>query len=339
MSVKRTSLFAILTAIILSGIICIGLSFSQETVQEVKSKQAKLVKDVYTKNKKSCQHCHAQKKFKLLSSDSSETVVSTMCEEYIIDSAEFVASNHKTFQCIDCHSEDYLKYPHPRSVRFENPYRCLDCHSEDPELGHLHFEAIQSEYEKSIHYKIMGEEAFSCWKCHEPHSYSLFIRKNKSITDIVKYNNNACLQCHTEFDLTKPQKESALDSILAIHNWLPNQTLHFKKIRCIDCHAQTHDSILVAHHILPKDSAVKECIDCHSQNNILQTSLYKHRLKEERKKHGFMNAVVMNEHYVIGANRNYYLNVISLVIFIFTIAGIIIHAVIRFITRKKQQNV
>ncbi len=338
MPLNQKTILAISGFIIISGIVCIGLSFSQETKVD-KDKQAKMLTELYEKNKKNCLCCHGQKEFALLSADSSETIISTMCEDYIIDSANFLASNHKVFQCIDCHTEDYLKYPHPRSVRFEKPYSCLDCHSDDPELGHLNFEAIQTEYEKSIHYKKMGEEKFSCWKCHEPHSYSLFIRKNKSITDIVKYNNNACLQCHTDFDFTKPQKATTLDSILSIHDWLPNQSLHFKKIRCIDCHAQTHDSILVAHHILAKDSAVNECIDCHSQNNILQTSLYKHRLKEAREKHGFMNAVVMNEHYVIGANRNYYLNVISFAIFILTIAGTVLHAVIRFITRKKQQNV
>jgi hypothetical protein len=65
------------------------------------------------------------------------------------------------------------------------------------------------------------------------------------------------------------------------------------------------------------------------------TSLYKYKVKEQRNKAGFFNGVILNESYVIGANRNYYLNVLSLIILGMVLAGIVVHASIRIIKRKK----
>jgi hypothetical protein len=64
-------------------------------------------------------------------------------------------------------------------------------------------------------------------------------------------------------------------------------------------------------------------------------SLYKYKVQEGRSKAGFYNGVIMNEGYVIGANRNYYLGLISIVMFVCVAAGIIIHASLRIIKRKK----
>jgi len=64
-------------------------------------------------------------------------------------------------------------------------------------------------------------------------------------------------------------------------------------------------------------------------------TLYKHKVQEERSKAGFYNGVIMNEGYVIGANRNYYLGVISLVMFGFVAFGIAIHATLRILKRKR----
>ena len=58
-------------------------------------------------------------------------------------------------------------------------------------------------------------------------------------------------------------------------------------------------------------------------------SLYKYQNIEGRKERGFLNAVILNEAYVIGANRNEYLNLISIILFGLTLAGIIIHTIFR----------
>ena len=65
------------------------------------------------------------------------------------------------------------------------------------------------------------------------------------------------------------------------------------------------------------------------QFGIIAT-LYKYKIKEVRSAKGFFRGVVANDSYVIGANRNYYLNILSLILLlVVVILGIIIHAVLR----------
>jgi hypothetical protein len=84
----------------------------------------------------------------------------------------------------------------------------------------------------------------------------------------------------------------------------------------------------VAHEIRPKAEAVKGCNDCHSGNSILMASLYKFQSKEQRSD-GFINGIILNESYVIGANRNQYLNVLSVIIFSLVMIVIVIHVIFR----------
>jgi hypothetical protein len=91
---------------------------------------------------------------------------------------------------------------------------------------------------------------------------------------------------------------------------------------------------MVAHNIQGKEKAVKKCVECHSSNSLLTTSLYKHTLKENRDKLGFFNATMMQEAFVIGANRNYYLNVASIGAFSFILLCIVLHIIFRVIFKK-----
>jgi hypothetical protein len=92
---------------------------------------------------------------------------------------------------------------------------------------------------------------------------------------------------------------------------------------------------LVNHNIQPKAKAVKRCVECHSTNSMLMATLYKYKIKEGRSKTGFFNGVIMNESYVIGANRNYYLGILSLAMFGFVLLGIITHATLRILNKRK----
>jgi len=120
-------------------------------------------------------------------------------------------------------------------------------------------------------------------------------------------------------------------NILSKHEWLPNQASHFKSVRCIECHTEVNKDIPVSHLINPKEKAVRKCNECHSQNSLLMSSLYKFESKEQRKD-GFFNGIIMNQSYVIGANRNEYLNIFSLIILglvILVIGGHIFFRLIR----------
>ena len=124
-------------------------------------------------------------------------------------------------------------------------------------------------------------------------------------------------------------------NIVDKHEWLPNELAHFSSVRCIECHTRINDSILVTHELLPKEEAVRRCTECHSTDSRLMTSLYKFQVKEQRKA-GFINGIIINESYVIAANRNIYLNILSLVIFGFLICIIAVHITFRVIKSKKE---
>jgi hypothetical protein len=65
-------------------------------------------------------------------------------------------------------------------------------------------------------------------------------------------------------------------------------------------------------------------------------SLYKFESKEQRRD-GFFNGIILNASYVIGANRNEYLNLLSLIIFIGVMIVIAIHIIFRIREKGKNQ--
>ena len=281
-----------------------------------------------------CLKCHGQSKYKYVNPESGSEVTKRMYLETIINRTQYAESNHKDFKCIDCHSEEYDSFPHPGRLRMESKYACIDCHGGDEAYAKFKFEEIETEFQASVH-STKHSDDFNCWMCHNPHTYKISARSEEHIKDLVAYDNAICLNCHA--DITKYQMltDKVNPNILQKHEWLPNQALHFKNVRCIECHARTNDSILVAHNVQPKSKAVRRCVECHSTNSILMASLYKYKVQEERSKAGFYNGVIMNEGYVIGANRNYYLGLLSLIMFGIVAFGIAIHATFRIIKRKK----
>lgn len=215
----------------------------------------------------------------------------------------------------------------------EQKLNCIDCHGGDEKYAQFHFEEIDSEYVKSTHYKL-EEDGFSCWKCHNPHTYKINIRNSENIKGTILYDNNICLNCHANFDRFQLLTDRKEINLMKTHDWLPNQAVHFQNVRCIECHTRVNDSILVSHYIRPKAQAVRLCNECHSQNSLLMSTLYKFKSKEIRKNNGFFNGVIMNESYVIGANRNSYLNAFSLIIFF----GILLVMAVHIYFRAKKPN-
>jgi Cytochrome c3 len=260
-----------------------------------------------------------------------------MFDNRIIHRDAFYNSNHNSFACTDCHSANYDTFPHPGELRMEDPYNCIDCHGNDENFARFHFEEIEAEFQQSTHYKSVGD-AFTCWKCHNPHTYKLNIRGSKDITQAIAYDNQFCLNCHSDFERFQLLTDKKEINIIQKHEWLPNQALHFSQVRCIECHARPNDSLLVAHLIMPKEKAVKRCVECHSQNSLLMSSLYKFQAKETRTQAGFLNAIILNNAFVIGANRNVILNKVSIVIFFVVIVLLLIHLLLRIRTKKKDSK-
>jgi hypothetical protein len=278
-----------------------------------------------------CFKCHGQSKYTYENKESRKKVTKLMYSELIMDRSVFYESNHREFKCIDCHSEDYATFPHPGNLRMEAKPNCLDCHGGDEKYAKFHFENIEKEFQESVHSEKHSED-FTCWMCHNAHTYKINARSNENIKQTIAYDNAICLECHGNITKYQLLTDKANPNLIVKHEWLPNQVLHFQSVRCIECHTKKiDDSTLVAHRILPKKEAVKKCTECHSNNSVLMASLYKYQLNEVRSAKGFFTSIFSGDSYVIGANRNFYLNMISVVIFGFVIIGIIIHTVLRIL--------
>jgi hypothetical protein len=284
----------------------------------------------YVEDNEACLKCHGETKFIIEDPNTGRSTHELMYTERAIDRDAFYSSVHRAFSCNDCHSYDYNVFPHSIETRVEEQMLCMDCHGYDETFAKYHFESIEIEFQESIH----NIEEFTCWKCHDPHSYKAFMRNTEDLEEAILFDNNMCLKCHANFDRFTLLTEREEIVVVESHDWLPNQAAHFKNVRCIECHTEVNDSILIAHKILAKTDAVKNCTECHSKDSRLMHTLYKFELLEQRKG-GFMNGIMINNSYVIGANQNVLLNRLSLLVFGMTLLVIAFHTYLRIKKQKK----
>ncbi|HAQ65096.1 MAG TPA: hypothetical protein DCR43_04480 [Bacteroidales bacterium] len=286
-----------------------------------------------------CLDCHGQKVYGYVNPDDGNSVRKLMPVDFRVDSVLFYTGAHHTFKCVDCHVPEYDSFPHPNQLRFEPMYACLDCHGGDETYAKYHFETIDEQFRKSVH-SPETLSGFTCWNCHDPHSFRINQRTGETIANTIAYDNAVCMKCHFETGSEKMLllANEKLKPMSVSHDWLPNQELHFKQVRCIECHAAMHDSLLIAHMVTSADSAVRQCKECHSRNSMLLSSWYRFQNIENRSKNGFVNGILLNEAYVIGASRNEILNILSLVLFGLTLGGILVHALFRLKINKRKSH-
>ena len=92
------------------------------------------------------------------------------------------------------------------------------------------------------------------------------------------------------------------------HDWLPQLDLHLAATRCIDCHSPAVDVGPLSHEVQGKDKALRRCEACHGGDTELGRRLYKRMLLDKPgSEGGFANAALLTEVYVVGANRNQWL--------------------------------
>jgi len=320
---KPTKLFSILLLAIASTLIA-------QPDDTLKLKPSYFEVNDYVEDNEACFKCHGEIKFILEDVENDRSATKRMAPCKIVDRDKYYTSVHKSFSCTDCHSYDFMTFPHSMDLRFEENFLCMDCHGYDETYAHYHFESIEMEFQESIH----NIEDFTCWSCHDPHSYKAFMRNADDLEEAILFDNNMCLRCHADFDRFSQKTEREEIVIVESHDWLPNQTAHFANVRCIECHTEINDSILIAHKILPKTEAVQRCTECHSKDTRLLHTLYKFQSLEERKG-GFVNSIMLNNSYVIGANQNVWLNRLSLLVFGLTLLVIVFHSYLRIKKQKK----
>jgi hypothetical protein len=281
-----------------------------------------------------CIQCHGNRYYKFHNKVTETEVKKLMNPYYFVDSTKYVTAIHSFFSCEDCHSPEYVNYPHPSELKLDPKMSCLDCHGGDETFAKYQFDQMAVEVDSSVHHMALGEK-FKCEMCHDLHSYKLGARnENSKIADIVKQDNEMCLSCHNNLSKYQVLTDNQKPELIKTHEWLPNQELHFLNVRCIECHTPVSDTVMVSHKILPKEKAVHLCSDCHSTNSLLRDKLYKYATIQSRNEGGYYNSVILNEAYVIGANRNKYLNIISLLILGMAIGGISLHILARIINKK-----
>lgn len=279
-----------------------------------------------------CLKCHANQTITFYNDLMEREEKGLMNPYYIIDTVGLRTGVHNVFDCIDCHSYEYTDYPHPANVKLEPLPTCLDCHGGDETFATYQFEKIQEEFQKSVHYEVYNDN-FTCAKCHDQHTYRPIARTSDNVEEIVAYDNGMCLTCHNNMVQFKLMSGRENPELVRIHEWLPNQELHFKQVRCLECHTEVIDGLMVSHHILKKENAVRNCVECHSANSRLKASLYKYQNLQKQTEEGGLKSVISNESYVIGSQQIPILKTLSIIIFSLTLALIIVHGIFRWLKK------
>lgn len=280
-----------------------------------------------------CLKCHSNQIISFHNEVTGKDVKKLMNPYYIIDTLGLKKGVHKSFDCTDCHSVDYATYPHEAKLKLEPKSTCLDCHGGDPTYASYKFEKIDEEFKKSIHFQKSGED-FTCTKCHNQHTYHPTARNSNNVMEIVEYSNDLCLSCHNNMVRYELIAGHENPKLVEIHNWLPNQELHFKHVRCIECHTEVVDSLMVSHNILEKSKAVRKCAECHNQNSRLKASLYKYENLQKRTDGKSIKSIVANDSYIIGSQQFPILKTISYIILLLTVSFMAIHFIFRLLKKK-----
>ena len=242
----------------------------------------------------------------------------------------FGQSDHQRLACTKCHSEGYDEHPHAADAT-DMTSTCTDCHSKKANL-------IEKEFAKSVHADLA--DVISCPTCHNPHAMRV-ADKQSDPARIVAQDNRVCLGCHdsdAQFAQYAPEKKIR-PPIDDLHDWLPNTRLHWKAVRCVECHTPAVAAgDMLSHQILAKDQAEKNCLACHSNSSTLKTRLYRHLVKEEQQRLGFANSVILATSYVPGATRHPLLDTLVLGAFAAMLLGLLAHGLGRFLTRGKHRK-
>ena len=311
-------------------LLAIALTLGAQPSDTMKLKPSFYEVNDYVDENENCLKCHGETKYSYSDADWGKTLIKTMYPDLIVDRDAYYDGVHRSFMCSDCHMGDFEEFPHTLDARMEENFACIDCHGYDETYAKYHFEEIDAEFTESIHHI----DGFTCWKCHDPHSYKPNIRSTKNIKDAIKFDNAICLNCHGNFNNYNLLTDREEINLVEKHDWLPNQVAHLSSVRCIECHTEVNDSILVAHKILPMNKAVKRCTECHSRDSRLMHTLYKFQSKEDRKA-GFVNGVILNDTFVIGANPSPLLDILSIAVFCLTFLAIGFHTILRIIKLRK----
>jgi hypothetical protein len=235
-----------------------------------------------------------------------------------VDAVGLARSEHRGMVCVDCHPKSFAQYPHPAARRAY----CPDCHVVDEaRQDGVRFAEIASDFGHSVHNQ--KNDSFRCIHCHDAHTFQL------STTRVRVFDHNkVCLRCHASAELFRRFAKEDPPDLDVAHDWLPNRDLHWSRVRCVDCHTG-YGAPLGSHLILARSFAVKKCEACHDAHPRQLLRLYGRMRARERRELGFLNAMIVNDSYVIGATRNRTLDFWALLIMGGSLGGVSGHGALR----------
>ena len=281
-------------------------------------------------NNAKCLECHSEDGMRTVERDD---VDKQKLGALLVHPEVFQKSSHGVVECVACHVKGFTEFPHAEGKKKLVNW-CDECHTRK-------FLRIEDQFFKSVHAKIADKkpDAFTCTTCHDPH---VFIQESnfKQTRNAVRQDNDACLQCHGSNQRFAEISTETQPDLTKVHDWLPNNPLHWDAVRCVECHTPVPGKVF-SHEILSADKAEKNCVSCHSVESSLRVRLYRHRVAEERETAGFLNSIILNEAYVIGATRNRYLDMSFGIIGAVVLAGIGLHGLGRMIAAvfRKRRDV
>ncbi len=250
-----------------------------------------------------------------------------------INPQAMAASSHGSLRCRSCHGPGFEAYPHFEEAKRESLH-CLECHKGNDRFPYALFEAIEKGFTRSHHARALPERFF-CSSCHDPHVFhGLFQTRVEDVPRQVRQDNTICLQCHDNNERIKDLTGRIMPMLQRSHAWLPDPARHWQAVRCVECH--TGSTRPQDHFILDKSLALRDCVACHSRNSMLTGKLYLYQATEERQKIGFVNALVLNNAYVIGMTRNLWLDWASLILLAVTVLVLAGHGLARWLSNRKR---
>lgn len=250
-------------------------------------------------------------------------------KDTVIDPERFGASVHGSLDCSICHAEGFAEFPH-RGQRAAAP-DCSDCHADtSPSFD---FAQMAKGVKESVHVK-MADPAFRCTNCHSPH-YFVPATRMTDAAEAIRIANRSCLRCHAKGE-TERETGLSLNRLADKHRWIPNWKLHLQGAPCVACHTPRDQRTV--HLILPASQALRDCATCHARNSMLVTKLYSHLASKERAERGWLNAILFNNAYVVGATRNRWLDWGTVALTGLTVLGVAMHATGRWLGARLRRT-
>ena len=248
-----------------------------------------------------CLSCHSRQG---IESPPRQGMDMALLAKLLVEQQRFEHSDHGKMACKDCHTDAYVPYPHLPNAK-KQIKGCVECHQNPART-------IQPEFKASAHFKEHSDR-FTCLSCHDSHT----MRKASRLETAhlaARQDNAMCRSCHDDdarysaLKLPGSKPQSRRPDMAETHDWLPNLDLHLAATRCIDCHSPAADAGALSHEVQGKDKALRRCEACHGSDTELARRLYKRMLLDKPgSEGGFANAALLSEIYVVGANRNAWL--------------------------------